>query len=117
MLVIPIDESIIYVEPVYITTANAAAVPEVKRVIVAYGDRVVMKPSLKECLDALFGESGVTEDLTDDATENEEGSAPTGDNSEIIDAYDRMNDAMRNGDWALFGKALESLGIAIDAIR
>lgn len=120
VLVVPIADSIIYVEPVYITTSNTAAVPEVKRIIVSYGDKVVMKPTLDECFDALFGTASVTEKGESVA----EGTPSTGEISDAlddaksaVDAYDRMQQALKNGNWTQFGEAMEDLGIAIESLR
>ncbi len=115
VLVIPIADSVIYVEPVYITTSNNAAVPEVKRVIVAYGDRVIMKPTLKECLDTLFGQSG--EETEENEPTREEVDQAVGGVEEIIVAYDRLQQAMQNGDWTGFGVAMEDLDKAIEKNR
>ena len=117
LLVIPIEESIIYVEPVYITTSNDAAVPEVKRIIAAYGDRVVMCETLGECFDALFGEgTGETAPETE-LPPTEEIDAAFNAAERAITAYDRAQSAMRNGDWDEFGSAMASLGEAIDMMR
>ena len=56
LLVIPIENSILYVSPLYLRAAQGQ-LPELKRVIAAYGDQVVMKETLAEALSALF-ESG-----------------------------------------------------------
>lgn len=56
MFVIPIEDSLIYVEPVYLEASNSA-IPEVKRVIVAYNDRIAYEPTLAEALASLFGKS------------------------------------------------------------
>jgi uncharacterized membrane protein (UPF0182 family) len=82
MLVVPIDESILYVQPIYIaarTSADAsgdsiAALPEFKRVVVVFGDRIVMRDTLAEALAAVFGDAPVVDDgggddLPDDVTE------------------------------------------------
>lgn len=114
VLVIPIGDSIIYVEPVYITTSNNAAVPEVKRVIVAYGDKVIMKPSLKECFDALFGQA---EENTPEAPPKEDIQSAYTDATSVIEAYDKMHQAMQNGDWSAFGSAMNELDAAVDALR
>ena len=113
VLVIPIADSIIYVEPVYITTSNNAAVPEVKRIIVSYGDKVVMRETLDECFDALFGKG---EEVTPILPEEEVEEALT-DTKSAVDAYDRMQEALKNGDWSTFGNAMEELGIAIESMR
>ena len=57
LLVVPIENSILYVSPLYLR-AETGQVPELKRVIAAYGDRVVMEETLAEALAALFKESG-----------------------------------------------------------
>jgi len=54
MFVIPVEDSIVYVEPIYLE-ATAASLPEVKRVAVYYNERLAYKPTLGEALDELFG--------------------------------------------------------------
>ena len=53
LLVVPIANSILYVSPLYLR-AESGQLPELKRVIAAYGDRVVMEDTLPEALAALF---------------------------------------------------------------
>src|SRR5437763_9343040 len=53
LLVIPIENSILYVSPLYLR-AEHGQLPELQRVIAAYGDHVVMKGTLAEALSALF---------------------------------------------------------------
>ena len=57
LLVIPIENSILYVTPLYLR-AEHGHLPELKRVIAAYGEHVVMKETLAEALSALFIEPG-----------------------------------------------------------
>ncbi len=57
LLVIPIENSILYVSPLYLR-AEQGHLPELKRVIAAYGEHVVMKETLAEALSALFTEHG-----------------------------------------------------------
>ena len=56
LLVVPIENSILYVSPLYLR-AETGQLPELKRVIAAYGDRVVMEETLGEALAALFKET------------------------------------------------------------
>ena len=55
MLVIPIEESLIYVRPLYLK-ADAGKIPELKRVIVGYEDTIAMERTLEEALAKIFGE-------------------------------------------------------------
>lgn len=54
MIVVPIKDSLLYVEPVYITTKNAASFAELKRVIIAYKETIVMEATLKEAIDKVL---------------------------------------------------------------
>ena len=54
LLVIPIGESLLYAEPIYLQ-ADSLAFPELKRVILATGDKVVMEPTLDEAVRAILG--------------------------------------------------------------
>ncbi|HEV2147636.1 MAG TPA: UPF0182 family protein, partial [Longimicrobiaceae bacterium] len=57
LLVLPVEESLLYVQPLYLR-AQGGQIPELKRVIVAYQSRVVMEETLEDALAALFGGAG-----------------------------------------------------------
>ncbi len=54
LFVIPVEDALLYVEPVYLE-ATSTSLPEVKRVVMFYGDKVAYEPTLAEALDSLFG--------------------------------------------------------------
>ena len=54
LLAIPIEESLLYVQPLYLA-AERGRLPELKRVIVAYGNRIAMDETLEASLQQLFG--------------------------------------------------------------
>ena len=123
MFVIPIEESLIYVEPVYIEAANESSLPEVKRVIVAYGDKIAYEATLAEALDKLFGTGtdfianyygGVMPTPPEESgdTETDDGSTATVDQliAAAVEAYNNAANAQKNGDWAAYGKYLDELG-------
>ena len=56
LVIIPIEESLLYVRPLYVE-AEGTSVPELKQVIVAYGRRVVMRDTLQDALRELFGDA------------------------------------------------------------
>ena len=60
MLLIPINTSLMWVRPLYVEAEGSTPLPQLKRVIVVYGDRVVMENSLREALVRLFGDSPPT---------------------------------------------------------
>ena len=55
LLVIPIEESLIYVQPLYIK-AESGQIPELKRVIVAYENQIAMEETLDKALGRIFGQ-------------------------------------------------------------
>jgi uncharacterized protein len=79
--------------------------PELKRVIAAYGDRVVMEHTLPEALAALFEQSVPTAATLPLAT------APPGDERAraALAHYDKAIERLKAGDWAGFGAELDAL--------
>ncbi len=112
LLVIPIEDSLLYVEPVYISTENDAALPEVARVIVAYGDEVVMDMSLSAALDRIFG-GGQAEAPPERLPDESTAINPSGDMTSVARAFEAVEDARKNGSWADYGEAMEELRRAI----
>ncbi|MBR5926499.1 MAG: UPF0182 family protein, partial [Firmicutes bacterium] len=64
LFVFPVEESLLYAEPIYMESSSSS-LPEVKRVIMYYGDKVAYEGTLAECLDSLFG-SGTGDPLMTD---------------------------------------------------
>lgn len=67
LLVIPVNHSLLYVRP-YFVTATANDLPQLKKVAVVFAGRVKVANSLKEALDALFGGGAVTQEQPKPAT-------------------------------------------------
>jgi uncharacterized protein len=116
LLVIPIENSILYVSPLYLR-AEQGHLPELKRVIAAYGEHVVMKETLAEALAALFaeGRAGATAAA---ATEREgDGSTPR-QAQEALDHYNQAMERLKSGDWTGFGKEIDAMrGLLQDISR
>ena len=107
LLVVPIENSILYVSPLYLR-AESGQLPELKRVIAAYGGRVVMKETLPAALAALFNEFVPAAPLPVGA-----GAPPSGPADararEALGHYDRAIERLKAGDWAGFGSELDAL--------
>jgi uncharacterized membrane protein (UPF0182 family) len=118
LLVIPIEDSILYVSPLYLR-AMQGHLPELKRVIAAYGEHVVMKETLAEALSALFIEPGVVPPASSAAATGAPLAGPSADRAR--DALDRYNQAMerlKSGDWTGFGTELDAMhGLLEDMSR
>jgi uncharacterized protein len=121
LLVLPVEETVMYVQPVYLQATGTEGAPtELTYVIVATGEEVEMRPTLEEALAAVAGNDEA--DGPGAATENVEGdlapgAAPiTGTVAEAVDAYERGQQALRDGDWAAYGAAQEELGRILDTL-
>jgi uncharacterized membrane protein (UPF0182 family) len=117
LLVIPIEESLIYVQPIYLR-AEGGTIPELKRVVVAHENRVAMGETLEEGLNLLFG-SGAP-GRTAVAAAGDAASAPAADASLITQAqqhYDRAIAAQRAGDWPAYGREIDQLGTILKQLR
>lgn len=113
MFVIPIEESLVYVEPVYLEAANTGSLPEVKRVIVAYGDQIAYEPTLGAALESLFGDgSGGGIQVVPGEQPSGAGTG-THSTAELIqlttEAFYNAERAQKNGDWAAYGQYLKQL--------
>lgn len=106
LLVVPIDNSLLYVSPLYLR-AESGQLPELKRVIAVYGNRVVMEDTLPEALAALFQRSVPTA-----ATLPPAGVAPLANDTgrAALAHYDKAIERLKAGDWAGFGAELHALG-------
>ncbi len=111
LLVIPIEESLIYVQPLYLR-AEGGRIPEMKRVVVAYQNRVVMEETLEAGLARLFGgavEPGPAAVASPGATRP--GAGPAADLARrAAEVYQHAVEAQRSGDWARYGEELVRLG-------
>jgi uncharacterized membrane protein (UPF0182 family) len=112
LLVIPIEESLIYVQPLYLR-AEGGRIPELKRVVVAYQNQVVMDETLDAALARLFGDgTGAAPPRTvAAATPAAAPDAGTGDLvRRALELYQNAIAAQRSGDWARYGAELSRLG-------
>jgi uncharacterized membrane protein (UPF0182 family) len=104
LVVIPIDNSFLYVEPVYLL-AEGVNIPQLIRVIVISGNKVVMEPTLDQAIRAVFGAAQPEQKPATISVEPAR--------SERLDQarkhLDDAQEAMRQGNWQDFGKAMQAL--------
>jgi uncharacterized membrane protein (UPF0182 family) len=103
-LVIPIESSIIYVEPLYLEATERGTLPQLQRVIVVYHDRLTMQDTLKEAIAGLFGE---------EVPDQEPG--PIGDGemavlARITELYSLAQEALKRGNLGLYQQYIDQIG-------
>jgi uncharacterized membrane protein (UPF0182 family) len=102
LMVVPIGHSLIYVEPVYLI-AEVNDVPQLKRVIVAYGDKVAMEPTLEQALRVVFGQARPSED------DDETSSVADAGLDRVKEPFERAQRALQQGNWRGFGEAMDEM--------
>ena len=123
LLVVPIEESLLYIRPLYLRAADGQ-IPELKRVIVAYQNEIVMEETLALALNRLFGvrtPDGLLAATTSDSL-TVGSSNPTSPEtafdpsigisipwSEALQQLERALEAQREGDWSRYGSELNQL--------
>lgn len=127
LLVIPIEESLLYVQPIYLQS-DGGMIPELKRVVIAYQNQVMMRETLDAALSDMFGGTIDSRRTTVVAATDSAGTArpaapaPSDDAMRvalIADAqrrYSAAMDAQRQGDWARYGEEIKQLGVLLDRL-
>jgi uncharacterized membrane protein (UPF0182 family) len=113
LLLIPLGESILYVEPVFLQ-AEGGGLPELKRVITAADENIAMMPSLRESLAVIFGEESPETIVSEiPSVEVEPGPPLTGDIAKLIEQarehYEKAQEYVQAGDWSGFGREWDAL--------
>ena len=124
LLVIPIEESLIYIRPLYLRAAGGS-IPELKRVIVAYQNQIVMEETLDASLERIFpagtrvpqpSAAGIAAPAAPTPVE-----APSTDIAALAaqarDHYQRALQAQREGNWALYGEEIRKLGEVLERMK
>ena len=120
LLVIPIEESLLYVRPLYLRSAGGR-IPELKRVIVAYQSQIVMDETLNAALDRIFGR-GAAQRLQPSSLPPvvEFEPAFSESTSDLIalarEHYQRAMQALRDADFAAYGEEIKALGDVLDKL-
>jgi uncharacterized membrane protein (UPF0182 family) len=122
LLVIPIEESLIYVQPLYLR-ASGGRIPELKRVIVAHQNQIVMEETLDQALDRLFPGDGPRRSAPGlaplDVDELADRSVPehVALTDQAFEHYRNAMQAQREGNWARYGDEIQRLGAVLEKMR
>ena len=103
MIIVPINNTLLYIEPIYQISLNEAkALPVLKKVVVASGNKVTIDDTLKDALKKLLSQSAV--DIEVENTDNEEDLI-----SAIIKANNNLETSKDAQDWEMIGKDIKKL--------
>jgi uncharacterized protein len=139
LLVIPIEQSLLYIRPLYLR-ASGGRIPELKRVIVAHQNQIVMEETLPAALNRIFGPGAArVERVTDGVSPGPPATAapavpqqvpdvtiaapaPASETLDTLAAlaqehYQRAMQAQRDGNWALYGEEIKKLGEILERMK
>ena len=110
MIVVPLENTLLYVEPVYQTMINESEIPLLKKVIVASGSKVAIGDTLQEALKNLLSNYAGNIEIENTEDENEIVNS-------IIKANQNLKDSTNNNDWELMGTDIKKLQSLIDSLE
>ena len=140
LLVIPIEEALLYIRPLYLR-ASGGRIPELKRVVVAYQNQIVMEETLDEALNRLFGSASrgsptaaetmlvadaaavdADPSVSVQAVPDRAGTAPAAAALDTLaqwaqEHYSRALQAQRDGNWAEYGEEIRQLGEVLTQLQ
>ncbi len=116
LLVIPIDQSLIYVQPMYLI-AEQSQIPQLKYVVVATANSIVMQPTLAEALASVFSGPGPTPSAATTGSSTPSPGATVTPATPLIsdlvrqanDHYNKAQEALKSADWATYGTEMKAL--------
>ena len=131
LLVVPVDSSIVYFQPLYLQSSSQAGLPELKRILVAFGDRIAMEPTMDAALARIFGGGAgdrlesVAARRPDPAAAGAQGSPGTAGAASagagaaerlrrVSEIYGRAQQALRRGDLQEYAREMEALGRVLE---
>jgi uncharacterized membrane protein (UPF0182 family) len=130
LLVTPVLNSVLYVEPLYLAADTSGALPQLQRVLVAYSDHVVMEPTLDAALTKIFGGTVTTTEARPATTPGQASPSPGAAGTKPVAAapdlqaliheanqhYERALQLQRQGDWAGYGDEIKKLGEVLNKL-
>ena len=122
LLAFPIDQSLIYVQPLYLAASEQGALPALRRVFVAYGNQIVMEPTLEQSLQRIFGGRTRVEEAARPAAGAGPPTTPgdaglRGLAQRAWEAWSRAQEALRRSDWSAYGEEQRRLEQALRELR
>lgn len=114
-MIIPIENSLLYVQPLYLRSQEEKSIPQMKKIILYYDGKIIMEDNIQAALSKLFDYNKIIEEV-----ENQPSIEDSEISEEVIktvneanDLYDKAIEAQKNGDWAKYGEYIEQLGVLL----
>jgi len=122
LIAIPIEDTVFYVEPIYIQSSNETSLTEVKQIVLAYGEEIVMEPTFDEALDKMMVLMGLEdgdgvevddEEITEEDQQEDLIPEDLLETEEILrefaELFDAYQEALADGEWEEAGKIMTEI--------
>jgi hypothetical protein len=114
LLIIPVETSLMYIQPLYLAAEDKGGLPELRRVIAAYENDVVMEENLELCLQRLFGgrkaaPAAASAGAATGAPQSQKKASVNELAKEAMKQFERAKELQKQGDWAGYGEQLKRL--------
>jgi len=112
-VILPIKNSLLYIEPIYLRATGATSIPEMKRVVVSYGGKIVLTENIQTALQQIFNLEPTVVPGAGDAPTPSGTITPAADAGKLKtakDLYDKAITAQKKGDWTTYGDNIDKLG-------
>lgn len=110
MIIVPVENTLLYIEPIYQTLVNESNLPTLKKVIVASGNKVAIGNNLQEAMENLISQYATKIELNN--TDDIEGLIDS-----IIKANDNLSDSLNSNNWELMGTDIQKLQNLIESLK
>ncbi|MBU3161731.1 UPF0182 family protein [Clostridium frigoris] len=114
-VIVPIKNSLLYIEPMYLRAKGKTSIPEMKKVIVSYGDKIILGDNIELALDQIFNYTDKSNTLK--PVYNSELDDNALDNIKTAkDLYNKAMVAQKNGKWDEYGSYIKQLGDILNKV-
>lgn len=118
-IIVPINNSLLYVEPMYLRASGKNSIPEMKRVIVSYGENIILSENIESALEQMFNYK--QEDKGKNVSQGNTAGVNSAEKMTKIkqakELYDKALEAQKSGDWAKYGEYIKQLGDMITELN
>lgn len=112
IIIVPIENSLLYLDTIYLKATTENSMPEMKRVILSNGDKIVIEENIEKALEKLFDYKD--ENKTEKGEQNTDNQINIKKASEL---YNKAIEAQKNGDWATYGSYINELGKLLEELN
>ncbi|MCI8587565.1 MAG: COG1615 family transporter, partial [Clostridia bacterium] len=110
IIIVPIENTLLYIEPIYQTMINESNVPSLKKVIVASGTKMAIGDNIIEALENLLSQYALNIQI--DRTDDIEGMIKS-----IIEANNNLKASSESHNWEIMGRDIQELQELIDILE